>query len=285
MPNFSGNPLIRPLLTEEEFGREVVGRARQERPEIRLQQLDRLYLLVEPVPGQQRVVSLSNVYQNYVDAPEDKDDMINSFLANQVYEAPMGITGDFATNRDRILPQVVPPSLLEFCEREGRDLAALAYAADLHIAFVVDEEERYCYLDRSVAERWGVSPLQLMTTALGNLERISAGVRWQQFGKGTQAMFAVESFDGYDASRILMSKDMIRIAGKVAGQVVIAIPHRDYLMAFGDADPEFVAQLTEHVRQDFEQHSYPITSQLFTLDTAGRVVPYTGPTPGDCLVN
>lgn len=275
----------RVVLSEEEFSQEIIVRARQEHPEIRVQQLDRQYLLVEAAPGQQRVVSVSNIYRNYVDAPEDKDSMINSFLTNQVYEEPVGIKGDFTANRDSILPQVVPPSLLEFCEREGRDLAAVAYTGDLHIAFVVDEEERYCYINRSQAERWGVSPMQLLATALRNLERASVGARWKQFGTGAQAMFAVETFDGYDASRILLGKQMASLAGKVAGQIVIAIPHRDYMVAFGDADPEFFSQLQDHVRQDFEQHSYPITAQLFTLDAAGRVVPYTGNAVAPRIVN
>lgn len=264
------------LLSEEEFGQELIVRAREERPEIRVQQLDRQYLLVEATTGTQRVVDIRNLYKNYVDAPEAKETMIDSFLSHQVYEEPNGIQGTFADNAERILPQVVPPSLLEFCRREGRDLAAVVYTHDLHVAFVVDEAERYCYINQSVAERWGVSPLQLMATALRNLEHISEEVNWQQFGTGTNALYVIESFDGYDASRILLSRELAQIAGRVAGQIVIAIPHRDYLIACGDADPAVVADLQERVRQDFEQHGYPITPQLFTLDGAGRVVANTG---------
>lgn len=264
------------VLTEDEFSKEVLVRMRRERPEIRVEELEHFNLLIEPAPGKQRIISLQTIYQNYIDTPEDKDVMISNFLTNLVYEEPAGIEGDFAANKDRILPQVVPPSLLEFCERDGRELAAVGFVGELSIAFVVDEPERYCYINQSVLDEWGVTSAQLLAAGLKNLERLSTEASCQQFGTGAQAMFAWETFDGYDASRILLGRELATLAGKVAGSLIIAIPHRDYMVAFGDADPDFVARVQEHVHQDFEQHSYPITAQLFARDIYGRLVPYSG---------
>lgn len=181
--------------------------------------------------------------------------------------------GDFAGNSGRILPQVVPGSVVDYSRRDDHELLSVGFTAGLHIAFVLDEPERYRYISVVQAEIWQVSAAALLVVALGNLTRLSQDIVWQQVGSGQQMRLFFENFDGYDASRILLSRHMVGLAGRVAGRLVIGIPNRDYLVACGDYDPGCVEALQEQVRDTFDNHRYPITPELFTLEE-GRIVPY-----------
>lgn len=273
------------LLTEEQFSRAVVTRVRRERPDIRVRAMGKSMLVVEHQPGQTRMLSLSDLYQSYRDAPLDRDEVISEFLDALVYQEPPSVKGSWEENRDRIMPQLVPPSLVEFCREAGREMVSVGHVANLSIAFVVDEADRYSFIQSSVAEGWGVSEMVLLSTALRNLEAMnrSAGL-YQRFGTGSRSMLVWETFDGYDASRLLLMRDLVDMAAQVAGNPVIAVPHRDYLVVFGDADPDFVAEMSDQVRALFESHSYPISSRLFTL-AHGMIEPYDSPVARPRVIN
>lgn len=184
-----------------------------------------------------------------------------------------GIRGDFAANRARILPQLVPPSMLDFCRADGRELVTLPFPGGLAVVFVVDEPDRYCFISTEVQGAWAVSEVDLLAEALTNLRRISQGLVWKRIGTGSRSYFLCETFDGYDASRILLSRELTKLAGRVAGNLVVGIPHRDYLVALGDGDPAFVAEVAETIREDFLRGTYPITPDLYTLEE-GRITAY-----------
>lgn len=276
--------MARALLTEEEFSRVVASRAKREWPEARVESMGKDTLVLEPEPGQRRVVSLVSLYQLYCESPLERDEVIGHFLASLAYERPGRIPGTYAENRAKIMPQVVPPSLIEFCQQERQELASLDYVGDLSIAFVVDEPERYSYLHRSAAQRWGVGETELLSAAVKNLEALDQeGAPYHVIGREDRVTLVWETFDGYDASRILLTRQLIEAAVKVPGNPVIAIPHRDYMIMFGDSDPAFVEEMADRIREDFEAHSYPITPTLFTLKN-GHLAVY-GRTQGERVLN
>jgi len=273
------------LMTEEEFSRAVVTRARRERPDIRVKAMGKFFLMVESEPGRQRVVSLVNPYQAYCGMPLDRDQVIGNFLNTLVYQEPVAVGGSFDQNRHKVMPQVVPSNLLDFCREEGRELITVGYVGDLHIAFVIDEPERYSYIQRKIADEWGAGETVLLTTAMQNLQAMNkeAGC-FNRFGTGTRTSLVWETFDGYDASRVLLSRELTNMAVLVSGNPVIAVPHRDYLIMFGDADPDFAAETTERVRAMHDGHSYPISTQLFTL-SGGTLDLYAGPDRQQRILN
>lgn len=268
--------MAKPLLSQSAFGKAIVHRARQERPGIQVQTMGKDLLLIQSESGQRRVVSLSNLYQTYCEAPQAKNDVVGDFLANEVYQEPVEISGTFEENRHKIMPQVVPSTLMEFCRKDRRELASLPFLGDLGIAFVADEDERYTYIHRRVMLDWGVDELVLLKAAMDNLQGLSQqGAAYYRLGLGEKTMLVWETFDGYDASRILLTRGLLEAAPLVAGNPVIGIPHRDYMVMFGDADPDFVIHMQERLREEFEAHPYPITSRFLTL-VGGNLVPYAG---------
>lgn len=259
--------LIRDLgrLSQQAFGEALLARVYRERPDIVLQMINPFYLVVGSEPGKQRVVPLLTVYQNYCAAPHEKDELLEGFLSSFIYKEPPVIAGRFRDNRGQILPQILPQSMIEFSIKDHQPLAVLPFVAGLSIAFVVDEPERYSYINQSVMERWQVCEEDLLAVALTNLRAISLQLQCHQEGEGKRAVFTFENHDGYDASRLLLGRMMVEVSAQVAGQIVVAIPHRDALMVFGDADPEFVDSMSDQVERNFEVHSYPITAELLTF--------------------
>ncbi|MFO7172819.1 MAG: DUF1444 family protein [Bacillota bacterium] len=161
----------------------------------------------------------------------------------------------------RILPQVVPAS---FCEAGGAGVVSLPLVADdLRVALVLDEPHRYTYISQATARHWGVAPEALLDLALANLRRCSCDVEWKRIGRPPRTTYLCETFDGYDASRILILDAFRPVLGGVPGEVVLGIPHRDCLVAVSDQDPDLVAELQRTVAADFAQARYPVSPRLF----------------------
>lgn len=260
------------LLSEAEFSRVIVNRARRERPDIRVQTMGKQLLLVEPNAGRQRVVSLADLYQSYCEAPTQRDEVIGAFLEAQVFADEPMPSGTFADNRANVMPQIVPTTLLDYCRQDNRELAAVPYIGGLAIAFVLDEEERYTYIHQKVMETWGVTATDLLHAALENLQQLDTAEAYYQLGSGERSLVVWETFDGYDASRILLSRELNAAAAHLPGNVLIGIPNRDYLVLFSDVDVDHVSEMRERIREDFEAHEYPITGRLFTL-VSGVLMP------------
>jgi|GEM_PF-2706331 len=277
--------MAKALLSGAEFSRMVVSRVRRERPDLRVKSMGTFMLVVEAEPGRSRTVSLVQLYQSYCDSPLERDEVVGSFLSAVVYQEPAAVQGTFLENRSRIMPQVVPPSLLDYCRMQDRELASVDFVGGLGIAFVFDESERYAYIHSSVRDEWGITNTDLLAAALENLAALTREIDPpHRIGRGDRLTLVWEAFDGYDASRILLTRDLVHGAALMAGHPIIAIPHRDYMVMFGDTNTDLLNEMADRVREDFESHSYPITSRLFTLHD-GVLVPYEGNRRRERMVN
>lgn len=272
-------------ISEAEFSRVIVARVRRERPDLRVKAMGKCLLLVEGPAGEQRMVSLLDLYRAYREGPLEQDEAITDFLTAVVYEEPGAIHGSFMENQHQILPQVVPHNLLELCRHENRELAAVEYMDGLSIAFVLDEPDRYTYIQQALLKQWGITELQLLQASITNLQAIThEAIPYHRIGKGRRLTLVWETFDGYDSSRILLTRMLTEMAAQIPGNPVIAVPHRDYLVVFGDSDEEFFTEMAERVQMEFDEHSYPVSPQLFTL-VNGNLMPYPGRSRCFRLVN
>ncbi|MFZ5817317.1 MAG: DUF1444 family protein [Bacillota bacterium] len=251
------------IVTPEEFRRIVAERLRQERPDVRVQMLGQNYLMLWE-KGRRRVHSLGPFYRQYRQTPERQEALIAMFLRTVTRERRR--QPSLLEVRERILPQLLPASLIDETHRARRELAALHYVGDLAVAFVIDEEDRYTYIHRQLMERWGVKETDLLALAIRNLQLISRDAPPPfRFGRGKRLLLAWEVFDGYDASRVLLTRSLNEMAAHVDGNPIIAVPHRDYMVMFGDSDPAFVEEMMERIRDESNNHRYPISTRLYTL--------------------
>lgn len=253
------------VLSPEEFCRAVMARLQQERPDARVTMLGQSFLMLLE-EGRRRVLSLASYYRRYSQSPERCDDLMESFLRHAVYEQRRKARSLLEV-REKILPQVVPVALVDQTSRDGRELAAIRYVGDLAIAFVIDEEERYAYIHRRQMEAWEVKETDILALAVRNLQQISKDLPPPlRIGRGKRMCLVWEAFDGYDASRILLTRSLCEMAAHVEGNPVIAVPHRDYMVMFGDADTPFVDEMVDRIKDEMSHHKYPISDRFYTLN-------------------
>jgi uncharacterized protein YtpQ (UPF0354 family) len=156
--------------------------------------------------------------------------------------------------------------LAEVRERKLPMLAYREFLADLMIAYVIDEERSFAYINEDHLERWSISVQDLHDQALANLRRrTDEQVKYTTVGEGEQRLFIFNSGDGYDATRLLLAEVLAAWAREVPGHLVIGIPNRDFLIAFSDANSEILRGVAAQVQSDAAQREYGLTEQLFTL--------------------
>ncbi|MFZ5825787.1 MAG: DUF1444 family protein [Bacillota bacterium] len=261
----------KPVLRPDEFSRIVADRLQHERPEARVQLLGQSFLMLFE-EGHRRVLSLAAYYRRYRQAPERCDDLIDTFL-QQTAQRQRKRGRTLLEVREQVLPQLLPISLVEQTRMDGRELAAIHYVGNLAISFVIDEDERYSYIHRRLMERWQVKETDLLALAVRNLQQISRNLPPPlRIGKGKRLTLVWEAFDGYDASRILLTRSLCEMAAHVEGNPIIAVPHRDYMVMFGDSDPNFVEEMMERIREESHSHRYSISDKLYTLNYGSLVL-------------
>jgi len=105
----------------------------------------------------------------------------------------------------------------------------------------------------------------LLEVALANLYERTRGEVYEVGDEQTGKLFILATQDGYDATRILLSPLLERLAGRVSGELVVGIPNRDFFIAFGNANPLLVGQVGQQIKRDAQARSYPLTETLFTF--------------------
>ncbi len=172
-----------------------------------------------------------------------------------------------ALDRTRLMPLLKPAEFLREVERSRVETIAWRpfITDDVIVTLVIDSKESVRYVRAWEAEASGQSLDDLLETALGNLYGRTAGDAYELDAPAGGKIFVLATQDGYDATRILLKPLLKRLAGRVKGDLVVGIPNRDFLIAFGDADPAMVASISQQVSRDAHARPYPLTDTLFTF--------------------
>jgi hypothetical protein len=137
--------------------------------------------------------------------------------------------------------------------------------ADLIVTLVLDFPQSVRYVRDSEVAATGKDFDDLLEIALANLYARTQGEVYEVGDEQTGKLFILATQDGYDATRILLSPLLERLAGRVSGQLVIGIPNRDFFIAFGNANPLLVGQVGRQIKRDAQSRNYPLTETLFTF--------------------
>jgi uncharacterized protein YtpQ (UPF0354 family) len=228
------------------------------------------------VNGADVAADLGTFYTAYKRDPSQIDAVVQTFARTLLGIQPDREINDYAELAGRVYPILKPIEMLaEVRERKLPMLAYREFLADLMIAYVIDEERSFAYINEDHLERWKVGIVDLHQQAIENLRRRTDDrVTYTAVGAGEQRLFIYNSGDGYDATRLLLSDVLADWAREVPGRLVIGIPNRDFLIAFSDANSEVLRGVAAQVQSDAAQREYGLTEQLFTLIN-GVVKEYT----------
>jgi hypothetical protein len=121
-----------------------------------------------------------------------------------------------------------------------------------------------------VAERWPQVD-DLHAEALRELEAATTRDGLEGMGWGAELVMGYALGDGHDAARALLGELLEPVRAWLEGNVLVAIPCRDVLMAFGDADAGFVEEARAHIAELVRSDPQPLSARLYRLEN-GRLV-------------
>ncbi|BDG61291.1 hypothetical protein caldi_23810 [Caldinitratiruptor microaerophilus] len=187
--------------------------------------------------------------------------------------SPANLSAGASPEVASIRPQIIPARWGANWLGARRTVPTHPLAPGLCVALVVDAAHGYRFVTQGVLERWGKRFQELLPTAVENLARSTPRIPWKRLGHGPRLRMVCESFDGYDASRLLLREQIQALRQEVEGRLVVAVPGRDFLVALGDADRSVVEDVAQMVREVYRATRYRISPRLFTL-AGDELVPY-----------
>lgn len=174
---------------------------------------------------------------------------------------------EFAEIRERLYPMMMDPAQLQ---EKGQGQMLSGQIADLlYVIYAIEEpNDKVRYVAMQDLRDWGVSHSTVHVTALKNLDRLTKGKRVHKLAGpgGERPMFIWNLQDGYDAARILLPKWLDDFAESVEGNLLVGVPHRNWLVAFGDEDPALVEMIQRRVAQEHREAGFPVSPYLYSWD-------------------
>ncbi|HYG59031.1 MAG TPA: DUF1444 family protein [Symbiobacteriaceae bacterium] len=171
---------------------------------------------------------------------------------------------EFAEIRERLYPLLMDPAQIQ--EKGQGAMLNGAIAEGLHVIYGVEERgDKIRYVEYQELRDWGVSHTTVHVTAVRNLERLTLGKRVNKLAApdGSRPMFIWHLEDGYDAARILLPDWLGDFAGAVEGRLLVGVPHRNWLVAFGDGDPDMVDVIRRRVATEYKTADFPVSPHLY----------------------
>lgn len=172
---------------------------------------------------------------------------------------------EFAEIRERLFPMLMDPVQIQ--EKGQGDMLSGAVAEGLIAIYGIEEpNDKIRYVSHQDLRDWGVSHTTVHITAVRNLERLTENARVTKLDSpdGGRPMFIWHLEDGYDAARILLPTWLDEFADAVPGRLVLGVPHRNWLVALGDEDPELLQMVQRRVQMEHREAGFPVSPYLYT---------------------
>jgi len=84
--------------------------------------------------------------------------------------------------------------------------------------------------------------------------------------------WVVNAGDSYDAARMVLHEQWNPLAAEVDGELILAVPKRDFAVFTSTASPNAIRALRQFAEQAAQSDAYALTSELFRWTPAGWVV-------------
>lgn len=170
----------------------------------------------------------------------------------------------FERVRDRLYPMLLPPKRVEQAG-EGQ-MVARQLAEGLAVVYVEDTgPNEVRYVTWADLQMWEMGMDGLHQVALWNLQERSRPlfpVVMNPPGK-KDPMLIWNVQDGYDASRLLLHHWLAEAAAMVAGDLLLAVPERHWLVATGSSSAQKRAALRDLTEQRYHAAVFPISPLLY----------------------
>ncbi len=171
---------------------------------------------------------------------------------------------EFADIRGRLYPLLMDPAQIR--EKGQGQMLNGQIAEGLHVIYGIEEPgDKIRYVTYQDLRDWGTSHTTVHVTAIQNLDRLTRGKKVTKLDspEGGRPMFIWHLEDGYDAARILLPNWLEDFASAVPGHLLLGVPHRNWLVAIGDADPQLVDVVKRRVQMEHHSADFPVSPHLY----------------------
>jgi hypothetical protein len=140
---------------------------------------------------------------------------------------------------------------------------------------VVDQPTSMAYVNDANRSGWGVAAEEVFAAARANLSGWTPRTA-DLVLDGPVMLHFIDDGDAYWVSRLLVDGWLAGLAEQVGGRPVAFAPDVATLLVVAD-EPDRLASVFEQVREEFVEAPRALSPMGYTVDGAGRVVPYMAP--------
>jgi uncharacterized protein YtpQ (UPF0354 family) len=260
-----------PVLTPSQFTKEFVEALSVSSPGLKVEVVRDLELRATYPSGHECSFFLYNAYDAYKQDPSAEAVVMQKFVAS--FETVVDVRD--GVDRTRVIPVIKDRPWLEetrqaLLDRGAKETPEYVYDDlndDLIILYAEDSEANIRYFRPEDLEVAKIDRRELRTLACENLKRLLPKIERH----GADGLYVLTAGGDYDASLLLL--DSIWISGQVdvRGDIVVAIPTRDFLLITGSEDPEGIDKVRQAAREAYGGGAYRLTPKLFVYRDGGFV--------------
>ncbi len=269
-----------PILSPSEFTREISRGLQKSAPHLPNEVIKDLEIRMHLSTEYSGNIFLRAAYQEYVLNPGSQVEVLARWISKYLEAA--NTTPNTPIDVSRVLPILKPRSWLE------KELRATAIGAnepnqyfhqdfidDVIIAYAVDAANTMRYLMNRDLDILGLSAEKLQGTALANLRTLLPAPKII----GERGVYQIICGGNYDLSLIFMDEYWEAPDFRIRGEIVIAVPARDYLLVTGTDCPEGIQRVSMLAEDAISKSPYKVSAKLLVRRNR-KFVPYL-PTPSE----
>lgn len=171
---------------------------------------------------------------------------------------------EYSELRDRVYPLLMDP--VQIHEKGQGDMVNGAIGEGLVVIYCIEEsEEKIRYITYQDLRDWGISHTTLHITAMKNLGQRTEGQRISRLSgpDGQRPMYIWNLADGFDAARALLETWIEELAEAMEGDLLIGVPHRNFMVAISSQDAELVKIVRRKVMAEHHSASFPVSPFIY----------------------
>jgi hypothetical protein len=256
---------------EDAFTERVAARVRQGRGDVSVAVKGRLHLELVAKDGGQLQMYLDNLWRQCESAPGACDDDIDRAVAAQgqgtdisylkpEFVRPLLKDREWLANVERISKEGTPE------KAASNAIVARPFVADLYVVYAFDMPDGMRMMTRGDVAALGLDDQQIHALALANMEKAAGPIVGEALKPGSRIR-VVRVGDSYEASRVILHDRWKDIAARVDGDLVVAVPARDFVAFTGSR--EQVAALRVLARRAAAEDHHPLTATLLRWTPGG----------------
>lgn len=185
-------------------------------------------------------------------------------------DGPEGVAWDEA--RERLVPRLMSARFLEELREahpDRGDLWAEPLGHGVRVGLLLDHDDRARYVRRDEVDRWGRQTHEPLAVAVQNLAARSDRARFGRIDTPQGPLVVARSGDGLDAARLLLPTLHDVLEPELGSPFLVAVPHRDTLLAAPSGPPALVHALCERASDEAARAPHRIGEGLFEVAPAG----------------